>query len=1118
MTDPTPIPDAQVRQEAIDPDQSVLVQAPAGSGKTTLLTQRLLGLLLRVDAPERILALTFTRKAAQEMRARVIDALETATHDSCPPSANPTTWSLARAARGNLQSRGIDLQQYPTRLRIETIDGFNAWLAAQLPVTAGTGGRFVIAADAQRLYREAAERALAVGGDEPFANAVDRSLELNDERWTLVRDLIASMLSNRESWLAILAGHMQALGDPDEEHLRGIRASLDEDLSLLIARHLQGAYLELGAERVAALSRLLSGAATRLEPASTLLSSWRMLRRGLRPVVEEVAQWRDMAGFLLTQQGAVRQSVTKTQGFAPSCGDKPEMIDLLTEIQRNGAAVLALRIVRLLPDARYDDDQWERVRAVSRTLVLAAAELETVFRRHGESDFSAVSMAAVRALGSAQEPTDLNLLLDYRIEHILVDEFQDTSNAQLDLFKIMTAGWQCGDGRTFFCVGDPMQSIYGFREAEVRAFLELAQDGLGDVPLRALRLSSNFRAQGSLVEWINATFSQILPRLDDRHRGAIAYSPAVARAAAAVGADTGVKTLLFESSVQEAAHIAQAVELRRSAHPLWRIAILVRNKSHAGEIAAALQTRQLKFRALDIGRLQDRPVVSDIIMLSRALLHLEDRIAWFSVLRSPAVGLELADLWALNRGADTLWAALQDPGVRQRLSDAGKDRAQRVSETLRQAFAIRDQSGVARWVERTWIALGGPCIGLSELDRVSARAAFSRLETMDAQGCMEATQFESGFEKLFPADEGDQPIEIMTIHKSKGLEFDMVIVPRLEARVRPPARSFLQQHRFAREDRPGFVLAASAGAGEDGDALFEFLRWAEQDSTRLEAQRLLYVACTRAKNELWLSAGAEPDSNPGDREFKPHSGSLLSILWPMTQHRFERVRNAGLPVPAPPAIRSLMRLPAGWALPRFDGSGTSQPLIADMTLAPSTPPFDWASETARQIGILVHAQLQALHCDAGSDERVRSQSESFRRWFADRGVPARQVENATQRVVESLLAIAEDERGRWILAPGYTQEARELSLSGVVQGRIVKIILDRTFVDQGVRWIIDYKTSQHSGGDREQFLDNEMLRYLQPMQRYARIAARLGPEPIRLGLYFPLMRAWREWPAAESVS
>ena len=150
--------------------------------------------------------------------------------------------------------------------------------------------------------------------------------------------------------------------------------------------------------------------------------------------------------------------------------------------------------IRTLPEPAYSDEQWGRVREVAQVLVLAAAELDQVFREQGAADFPAVSLAALRALGSAEAPTDLALRLDYRLQHILVDEFQDTSSAQLELVRLLTAGWQAGDGRSVFCVGDPMQSIYGFRQAEVRAFLELAEEGIGELRFDVQRLRDNFRS------------------------------------------------------------------------------------------------------------------------------------------------------------------------------------------------------------------------------------------------------------------------------------------------------------------------------------------------------------------------------------------------------------------------------------------------------------------------------------------------------------------------------------------------------------------------------------------------------------------------------------------------
>jgi ATP-dependent exoDNAse (exonuclease V) beta subunit len=172
---------------------------------------------------------------------------------------------------------------------------------------------------------------------------------------------------------------------------------------------------------------------------------------------------------------------------------------------------LALVQMRRLPPERYADAQWETLGAMLQLLPLAAAQLKVVFAEHGECDFTEIAQGAVRALGTPQEPTDLLLALDYRIKHVLVDEFQDTSWSQWELLERLTAGWQEGDGRSLFLVGDPMQSIYRFREAEVALFLKAQDEGLGGVRLERLTLSTNFRSQAALVRFYNAAFPAIFP-------------------------------------------------------------------------------------------------------------------------------------------------------------------------------------------------------------------------------------------------------------------------------------------------------------------------------------------------------------------------------------------------------------------------------------------------------------------------------------------------------------------------------------------------------------------------------------------------------------------------------
>ena len=134
-----------------------------------------------------------------------------------------------------------------------------------------------------------------------------------------------------------------------------------------------------------------------------------------------------------------------------------------------------------------------------------------MFREEGAVDFTEVSLRALKALGTEQEPTDLTMRLDARIEHILVDEFQDTSLSQYALLHRLTAEWQPGDGRTLFCVGDPMQSIYRFRQAEVGLFLQAHERGIGHLTLEFVRLSVNFRSAAGIVEWVNHAFDNIFP-------------------------------------------------------------------------------------------------------------------------------------------------------------------------------------------------------------------------------------------------------------------------------------------------------------------------------------------------------------------------------------------------------------------------------------------------------------------------------------------------------------------------------------------------------------------------------------------------------------------------------
>ncbi len=1112
--------DAAARDRAVMHLGSVLVQAPAGSGKTTLLVRRFLRVLATVEAPDAVLALTFTRRAAHEMRERITAALETAERET--PAADPETARLARAAVRRFRELGIDVARQASRLRIETIDAFNGWLAGRLPVGSGLGAMPRVADDATEAYREAARRTLAYSEDDAFGAAVERVLALFDLRHDWLVDLLVRMLPARQEWLPQVAGGLRASVRDEEAELPAVRRRLEEDLAVQVKRTLANAAAALGGERLAAVVAPLRAAARRSGAAVAALQVWSDREAPLRADPQDLAHWRALAAVALTRKGTLRSRLTVAEGFAADAPEKRTMRDWLAEADRDPRSARALADVAALPDLRFEEADWARIRDVARVLVLAAAMLDDVFRARGAIDFPAVAIAALRALGGPQTPTDLALRLDYRLRHVLIDEFQDTSGAQLDLLTRLTEGWQADDGRTVFCVGDPMQSIYGFRRAEVRAFLEIADRGLGGLAFAVERLTDNFRAAPGLVAWVNATFARILPAQDDRDRGAIAFRPSRAARAAADGDAPAVAAALFATREGEAAAVADWIAARRERHPAQRIAVLARARAHVREIAGALRARGVEFRAVDLAPLAERLAARDLILLARALRHLGDRIAWLGVLRAPWAGLTLADLLALGRGAPTLWEALGDAATLAALTPDGRGRCERIHAVLAAAFAAGDHGGFARWVERTWLALGGPASLASPLDFDDAAAAFARLRELEREGLPDPAEFDARFATRASAGGTETAVELMTIHKAKGLEFDAVVVPGLDRAISHRRDELLLTLPFSREGRDGLLIAARPPIGADADPLFEFLRRGARDGAQLEAERLLYVACTRAKRALRLTGVGDPAA-------APRAGSLLATLWPAASAEFVAAATAAaldgdtaepasaaprITAAARPATSTLARLPSAWRPPPLVAESAAPPATTGAAPRPEAPPFDWVGETARQVGILVHAELQRLEPATMPAAGFGARAPQFRRWLAARGVPRDWIAEATRRVVAALDAVCEDPRARWILSGGRREELREGALSGVIDGELVHVVLDRSFVDDaGVRWVIDYKTGEHQGGGEEAFLDREVERYRGQLARYAALARRLGPEPVRLGLYFPLMRAWREWAA-----
>ncbi|OGA24967.1 MAG: DNA helicase UvrD [Betaproteobacteria bacterium RIFCSPLOWO2_02_FULL_67_26] len=1102
------MPDLAARRSALDPARSFIVQAPAGSGKTELLIQRYLRLLASVDHPEEIVAITFTRKAAGEMRERVLGALVDARAGKAPASGHEkSTLELAAAALARDVAAGWGITENPARLRIQTIDSLCAALTRQMPMLSRFGSQPESIEDAAELYLEAARATVElVESDGAVARDIERLLTHLDNDVGRIEELLAGMLRRRDHWL---------------RHVHG-----KERVELEAA--LQGA-------RRNALERargLLPGdARAQWKP----LADYVLDNLGRGKFTDGIEDWAVLARAYVTGDDEWRHRLTKNEGFAagkPAQAWKDRALALIAALRPHDAFRAALADLKRLPPERYSDEQWEVLGAIMRLLPRSTGQLKLAFQARGQVDFTEVAQGALLALGGADAPSDLALALDYRIRHLLVDEFQDTSISQYELIARLTAGWEPGDGRTVFAVGDPMQSIYRFREAEVGLFLRARATGMAGIELGPIGLSANFRSQAGIVEWVNATFARVMPEREDVATGSVPYTPSVATRAALPGAAVSVHPFFNDDRAGEAARVVDLVAQARREDPGGKVAILVRNRGHLREIVPRLKDAGLRFRAIEIEPLGHRPVVQDLLALTRALSHLADRLAWLATLRAPWCGLKLADLQALAGGdaKRAVWELLGDDARLALVSGDGRERLQRVRAVLQPCLDDRCRGSLRGRTAGAWFALSGPACVEDATDLEDAEIYFDYLESHEEAGeIADPAAFEKGLADLYalPDLQADEQLQIMTIHKAKGLEFDTVIVPGLGRAPRgDDARLFLwmEQPRKSGDGAADLLLAPIHETGAEDDPIYRWLQKLEAGKGRLEAGRLLYVAATRARQRLHLlgDASLKADGDGAPVPKAPGARTLLGELWTLVEPVYAEAAKRLFESSLPPARggaaadkidQSLRRIVSGWRPPlpppRVEWTPPGEPARARDAIE-----FSWAGETARHVGSVVHRWLQCIAEDdlEGWDaKRVRALRKTMEDGLVARGLPAGALEEAAARVAAILEQTLADERGRWLLGRREAAQS-ELRLTGATHDGIVNIVMDRTFVDErGTRWIVDYKTGTHAGGDLDAFLDRERERYRPQLERYAALMRGLDSRPIRLGLYFPLLNGWREW-------
>lgn len=1123
--------DIRARADALDVSRSFIVQAPAGSGKTELLIQRYLCLLAIVSSPEEVLAITFTRKAAREMQLRVITALRNARDGMVAETRHEQlTLDLANNVLARDRQNEWRLIESPGRMRIETVDAFGAGIARSLPLSSGLGGiaNTVTDAEMKAIYQQAAAATLDyLAGDDAPGQAVGRVLRHLDNNTGLYLSYVARMLSSREQWLGITGS-----GISDSASADAARAQLERNIADVIDRQL----VQLDAllppvcrdELPASLS--YAGKNLRDEGKSDhFLVSCADRETLPGPEAAQRDQWHGIADLLLTQKGEWRKQVTKNDGFPAGNKEiKQSLYDVIDSIRDLHDLRDCLHRARSLPDPHYTDDQWQVLLALFDLLPLAVAELRRLFGERGVTDHNEVALSAGRALGSSAEPGDVAFMLDYQVQHLLVDEMQDTSIGQYELLKKLTAGWAPGDGRTIFCVGDPMQSIYRFRDAEVGEFLLARKKGIGDTKLDALTLRQNFRSGQNLVHWFNTVFNNVMPLKDDVAVGAISYSESVPIGEKAGQGVHEVHPLFDVDADEEAQHSLQVVARCLEENTDDDVAILVRSRTQLSRLLPLLRHAGIEYRAVEIDRLTDLPEIIDLIALTRSLCHEADRLAWLALLRGPWAGLRWADIHALVRNDTdkTVTELCQEPERIAAMSGDGSRRLLQLLDALAPWLARNASYSIREWVELAWCALGGPALLDGEEQLTNVYKYFDALEKIGVAGTIDdVRELEQRLddERVSSIVSADCRLQVMTMHKAKGLQFDHVVLPGLGRIARGDSREVLSWLTVPDADGQSEMIISPVGprAELENDPLHQFIEATEKEKTRMELDRLLYVACTRARKSLHL-IGNTGVATDGESCKRPDARSLLSRLWPALEHDYEVAFEAWAASNAVEytdeaedgailVLPSLRRFATSWKSPEPAALPGRSQVRDTQELGEEKPvEFDWVGAATRHTGTIVHRWLQRIG-DGQLDisaERLADLRPVSRRWASSLGVAEDDIDNVCRQTEKALQGILDDDKGRWVL---YGEGACELPVTGVLDGRSESVIMDRVRIDDdGTHWIVDYKTSIHLGGDLSGFLRQEADRYRPQLARYATIYEGLTGEKARTALYFPLLQEFCE--------
>ncbi len=1017
--------DQSLRQKALDCEKSFVVRAPAGSGKTELLIQRYLRSLLTVENPEQCLILTFTNKAVKELQERLMQMI------AGERLARPETQELINQVLLYGKERNWCLESNPHRFHIMTIDAYFRKLYERF-VPQGIGLMPKLTDDPTQLNEKVAQEFIhEYLIKDPCPDLLALAEDLN-HNFSHLSDLLASLLGCRENWLPII--YQQELSSQAIESLF---------------------YTEL---RI--LKEAIKG---RESEVLEILQFIMQYKQGMDYPITEIGldEWILFSDILLTQRQQWRKTFRSEQGIVPekelhpwhSKSDRQSILaalhELIVNLSESSSVLKILSLFQLWPGVIKDQDRDLKIISVLKKFVAFSLVYK---QKNYLIDFADITSTLLAFLNQDEGQSVFLSHIEEKLTHLFIDEVQDLSLAQYAIFQtlIQTMSYQ---KKSFFVVGDPQQAIYHFRGAEVGVFRRFEETEHPGIDKLNISLQANFRSSPVLVNFVNKwselTFGYDSLPLLGLDKALTSY--------ASKDYEGEIFFNNYSSKEQEAWQVAQFIKQYQIKYRDRTIAILGRDRKSLKPVQKMLSRIGVAIQSNDLSRMIDKVEILDILSLMKVILEPHKKEYWLNFLSSRFFHATYQDIYYCF-GIDHDNFLKFDMTLP--FSEKFKKTYQKFIKVIESFLPYRKRNYISSWVNNIISALGYYKF-LRKNDIESIRILIDMVNEYGWYKEIDWEKIERRCEQRSLIDSTNATVQLLTIHKAKGLEFDCVILPNLSARLPTsdrPLLSFISWDQYA-----------LWGISPDDDEIknrFNFCHKVNKLHQQHEAERLLYVALTRAKKTLYLSGNNQSED--------------LRSFWKLITPLADDI-NEHLDLELPSKLKKDIE-----KIPLYH-----EPNSVDISLiSMNEDPLELQVMTddiehLRIIGLMIHDILSTLK-KYPYDITIFKSNLLISLWRKHGGL-REDYERVKQQIGWLLLQIQKSEFLKEIYQKDIIQDHREYALYYQSGDRVRKIVIDKLLKDSaGNYYLIEFKTVFYktvSNQQRDEYYQ-QVLNYVNKLQSY----------------------------------